>query len=52
MQWIIDNWIVLLLIGGMLVMHLFGHGHGHGKSKRKPPENADAGPDRRPDEER
>jgi hypothetical protein len=28
MQWIIDNWIWILVIGGMLGMHLFGHGHG------------------------
>ena len=31
MQWIMDNWVILLLVGGMLAMHLFGHGHGgHG----------------------
>ncbi|MFV2035389.1 MAG: hypothetical protein ACC631_09835 [Halocynthiibacter sp.] len=32
MQWIIENWILLALGGGMLVMHLFGHGKhgGHG----------------------
>lgn len=31
MQWLTDNWIWVLLIGGMLAMHLFGHGHGgHG----------------------
>ncbi len=29
MQWLTDNWIWILLIGGMLAMHLFGHG-GHG----------------------
>jgi hypothetical protein len=32
MQWISDNWLLLLLGGGMLAMHLFGHGKrgGHG----------------------
>jgi len=31
MEWINENWIWLLLGGGMIGMHLFGHGkHGHG----------------------
>lgn len=31
MAWINENWLWLLLIGGMLAMHLFGHkGHGAG----------------------
>jgi hypothetical protein len=30
MQWVVDNWILILFGGGMLAMHLFGHG-GHGK---------------------
>ncbi len=30
MQWIIDNWLLILFGGGMIAMHLFGHGHGHG----------------------
>ena len=31
MEWILDNWLLLLLGGGMIAMHLFGHGHGaHG----------------------
>jgi hypothetical protein len=30
MQWIIDNWLLLALGGGMIAMHLFGHGHGKG----------------------
>jgi len=29
MQWITENWLLLLFGGGMLAMHLFGHGHGH-----------------------
>lgn len=34
MQWLLDNWIWVLLGGGMIAMHLFGHGShgGHGKS--------------------
>jgi len=31
MQWFIDNWVLVLLGGGMVAMHLFGHGHGHGR---------------------
>ncbi len=33
MQWLLDNWVVVLFGGGMIAMHLFGHGkHGkHGK---------------------
>lgn len=38
MQWILENWILVLVGGGMIAMHLFGHGHGHGGHKeRKPP---------------
>lgn len=38
MQWILENWILVLVGGGMIAMHLFGHGHGHGGRKgRKPP---------------
>lgn len=34
MQWLLDNWILVLLGGGMVAMHLFGHGHGgHGGKK-------------------
>lgn len=29
MEWFTENWIWILLIGGMLAIHLFGHG-GHG----------------------
>ncbi len=37
MQWVLDNWLVLLLVGGMFAMHL-GHGMhggkgGHGAGK-------------------
>ena len=45
MQWIIDNWLVLLLGGGMIAMHLFGHGRGGhgGHGKHKPEQDAKAG---------
>ncbi len=37
MQWLIDNWFLVLVLGGMGAMHLFGHGHGaHGKQGKKP----------------
>ena len=29
MQWIIENWLLLLVGGGFVALHLFGHGHGH-----------------------
>lgn len=40
MQWLIDNWFLVLLGGGMIAMHLFGHGRhgghgGHGGGKAK-----------------
>lgn len=41
MQWIIDNWLLLLIGGGMVAMHLFGHG-GHGGHGGK---GADVQPD-------
>jgi len=28
MEWVSENWIWVLVIGGMGAMHLFGHGHG------------------------
>ncbi len=31
MEWITDNWIWLLLGGGMVGMHLFGHGRHKGQ---------------------
>jgi|AntRauTorcE11898_2_1112593.scaffolds.fasta_scaffold05714_2 hypothetical protein len=34
MQWVFENWLLLLVGGGMIAMHLFGHGHGH-KGGRK-----------------
>ncbi len=35
MQWVIENWILVLVGGGMLAMHLFGHGHGHKGGHKK-----------------
>lgn len=58
MQWITENWIMLLLVGGMIAMHLFGHGHGHGghgghgKQKTKHAPNSDDATDSVSDEER
>lgn len=49
MQWIIDNWLTVLLIVGMLAMHMFGHGHGghggHCGQKRERRRDARAGRD-------
>jgi len=33
MEWLLDNWIIVALFGGMAAMHLVGHrrgGGGHG----------------------
>lgn len=38
MAWISENWLLILLFGGMAAMHLFGHGHGghkHGKDAKR-----------------
>jgi len=51
MQWVTENWLILLLGGGMIAMHLFGHGHGgHGKSKSKQDAKADDSDSTDPDE--
>ncbi len=37
MEWLSQNWVLVLLFGGMAAMHLFGHGHGghkDGKTSR------------------
>ena len=44
MQWIFDNWLLVLLIGGFVAMHLF-HGHGHGRGNGNGHGSHDAGPD-------
>ena len=31
MEWLLDNWVLVLFGGGMIAMHMFGHG-GHGKN--------------------
>jgi len=44
MQWIIDNWVLVLFGGGMVAMHMFGHGHGHGrKGKTHEPDDPTQG---------
>ena len=32
MEWLTQNWVLMLLFGGMVAMHMFGHGRhgGHG----------------------
>ncbi len=44
MTWLAENWIIVLLIGGMGAFHLFGHKHGgqggghgggHGKADKQ-----------------
>lgn len=35
MQWLLDNWIVVLFGGGMIAMHLFGRGCCGGRKKSK-----------------
>ena len=35
MQWLLDNWIVVLFGGGMIAMHLFGRGSGGSGNKDK-----------------
>lgn len=43
MDWLIENWVLVALIGGMGAMHLFGHGHGHGGHRNgKSSKNKDA----------
>ena len=56
MQWLSENWFLVVLFGGMGAMHLFGHGKGgHGccGPAKKQPQTEDiaeatdtAGPDR------
>ncbi len=45
MEWVLDNWFLLLFGGGMIAMHMFGHG-GHGGRKNR---TAEAEPDGKPD---
>ena len=42
MQWLADNWFLVLFGGGMIAMNLFGHGHGggHGGHGKKLPKDA------------
>ncbi len=31
MRWIVENWLLALLVGGALVLHFLLHGHGRHK---------------------
>jgi len=42
MQWLLDNWIIVLLVGGMIGMHLFGHGGHDGVHRRGKHKHDDA----------
>lgn len=34
MGWLSSNWIWILVIGGFIALHVFGHGHGgHARSR-------------------
>ncbi len=38
MEWLVENWVLVLVFGGMAAMHLFGHGHGghkHDKTAKR-----------------
>ena len=51
MEWLFENWVLVLVFGGIAAMHLFGHGHGgrkhekarknHGVHEKKTGESAD-----------
>lgn len=45
MGFIAENWLILVLGGGMVATHLFGHGHGgkHGAGGCCGPKRADTG---------
>jgi hypothetical protein len=34
MQWLLDNWIWILIVGGFIALHMFGHG-GHGSRGKR-----------------
>jgi len=44
MEWLSNNWIWILVIGGMIGFHLFGHrGHGSGHKHGETPSDRDSG---------
>ncbi len=51
MEWVLDNWFLLLFGGGMIAMHLFGHGGhgGHGGHASRKSQATEAEPDGKPD---
>lgn len=46
MEWLSENWVFLLALVGMIVMHVFGHGghggHGRHGGQRRDDERKDA----------
>ena len=34
MEWLSENWVLVVLFGGMAAMHLFGHSHGGHKHSK------------------
>jgi len=34
MQWIIENWLVVMVAAGLLTMHLFDYSHGHKRVRK------------------
>jgi hypothetical protein len=49
MEWLLDNWIIVALFGGMAAMHLVGHrrGGGHGCCGGGGHDRAEAGSDKK-----
>lgn len=45
MGWLSNNWIWILLIGGFIAMHAFGHSHGHGGHRRSQVRESDSAVD-------
>ena len=34
MQWVLENWLLIVVGGGMGAMHVFGHSHGNKTGRR------------------
>ena len=52
MQWLLDNWIVVLFGVGMITMHLFGRGcGGSGKKDKDGPRTAEISATKNPADE-
>jgi len=48
MEWLTDNWILVVVLGGMAAMHIFGHG-GHGGHKTDKKAKPQVAHDKTPD---